>query len=233
MFSEIYNINPKNVEQPAPPDPDIIFYLNDQKIGLEITELFSDNNVSLSGSKLMESESLRYKVLELTIRQIVNYFPFFFGIHVTYSDNNISPHMLSPLAKSLVEILKNELVNIQPTKEWQIIKYQNNNHDINLEKISIYVSTELDKHYYSPIAFDWTPNLKIDNILRAITSKEEKLDKYKISAGQVWLLIVEIGTIASSFYNIDTALSNTYHSRFDKVLLLRNVEKKVYEIFVG
>jgi len=135
-----------------------------------------------------------------------------------------------PLSEEISKVIISKLSNINPTNEWIIIKHDNTNYKINLSRISIYVSNKLDRHYYSPVAAGWIPHLSHQNIQTAIANKEPKIVKYGEHCDEVWLLLVELGGIASAFDNVNEAIQNEYKSEFNRIYLLRTLQREVLEI---
>lgn len=229
-FIDLININALKISQPEPPEPDIVFLIDDKIIGVEITELYSDNYLEGKGSKLREQQSLRNKVIELAVAKIDKRIDWYFELFVSFS-YSINPTSVHSLSNSITNILNNQLIDITPKEEYQIIEFNNSDYNLNLEKLSIIISNTYDQHYFGSTEAGFTPHLKIENIVKAITEKDNKIAGYRSSNNdEVWLLLAEMGSIASTFDNIKDALSNKYDSKFDRIFLLRSLYKKVVEI---
>lgn len=229
-FIELIRIKTSNVEQPSPPNPDITFETDEKKIGVEISEIYSDKIGKVKGSQLRQHESLREKVLELAIRQVEKSIPWPFELHVTYNNKDITNEEVKPLAQTIAYIVLEQLDNVKPTSEFKIIKYDNTDYKINLNKISIYVHENLDKHYYMPVAAGRVPHLKTNNLVNAIAKKERKIEGYTMNCDLVWLLLIELGSLASSFDDVEKALNKIYQSNFDRIFLLRTMRNELLEV---
>ncbi|MEO9871392.1 hypothetical protein [Ekhidna sp.] len=229
-LNELLNLRASNISQPKPPQPDILATINNKHVGIEISELYSDNREQSKGSRLARNQSIREKVLELAIRRVEQTIDFHFELHVSFDRNEILDSEIQPLSIEIAKIIISKLSNVTSTDEWIIIKHDNLNYNINLSRIYIYVSNKLSRHYYSPVAAGQVPHLSEQNIKTAIANKEPKISKYSEHCDEVWLLLVELGGIASAFDNVTEATRTMYQSEFNRICLLRSFYDEVLEI---
>lgn len=76
----------------------------------------------------------------------------------------------------------------------------------------------------------WQKNINVDVIKNAIKKKEKKIDNYlKNTNTKQWLLIV-IGSVGESSYQIENEFDFSVETRFDKVFILEDMNTNLYEI---
>ncbi|WP_421763559.1 hypothetical protein [Ekhidna sp.] len=227
-FIKILNLKAENLQQPDPPD--IVADIYNRKIGIEITEIYPDSIGAKRGSKRAKNELTREKILELTITEVQKKIKWPFDLIVLFQRNEISDHDVKNLPKIISEIIIEILKDVTPTEDWKKFEYFNQDQNINLNHFSILVNKHIIKHTFSPIALDWIPNLKSDIIRDAIKRKEGKLDRYKNNSDEVWLILCELGGIASSFASVSEATKEKFNSVFDRIYLFRYQYKKVIQL---
>lgn len=76
----------------------------------------------------------------------------------------------------------------------------------------------------------WEKDISLDLIKEAILKKEGKITGYKKNGVQsLWLLLV-IGGVGDSSYNMNTSLDFDIQTHFDKVFILEDFRAKLYEL---
>lgn len=71
------------------------------------------------------------------------------------------------------------------------------------------------------------PSLKKDHLLRIIGKKESRVDEYRTRADKLILLLIE-GVAADSWFDkIEPIPNNELNTRFDKVLIFRNLSDEI------
>lgn len=220
------------LHQPAPPAADILFESEGQHIALEICELYPDNSEQ-TGSALRQQQALRDKILELAVREVEKEIAFPFDLYVTFRNNEVNNHEVIPLARYLAESIKALLMGVTPSQNVQILNRQIEDWKINLHSYTIHVDSAQKYHLYSAIAAGWIPTLSVDHIKTTLAKKEPNLNDYHSNSDQVWLLVVELGGLASSFTDIQTAIQHQYLTKFDRLFLLRSLHSKVHELKIA
>lgn len=94
-LNELLELSASNILQPEPPKPDILATISNKQIGIEISELYSDNREQTNGSRLARNQSVREKVLELAIRKVEQTVNFPFELHVSFNRNEILDNEIS------------------------------------------------------------------------------------------------------------------------------------------
>lgn len=230
QFAQLGKLEITNVCQPKPPDPDIFFDYNGLTIGLEIQKIFVDNYLVQNSSKLQEADSLRNKVIELAVRKVKRHIPWPFEVHIIFNDNRINPEKIAQLSESIANIMVERLKNIEPTEDVIVFQYNNPEDELNLRSISFYISTKFDNQSFGSVASEFTRDLEPENITNAISKKEKKLENYTKNCDEVWLLIVELGSLSSICDNVQYALNLRYKTNFHKIIFLRSFKNEHYYI---
>lgn len=228
-FSKLYFKKSISYLQPNPPFPDILIKYEGKEIGIEITELYTDNHLNSSGSNLAKNHSLREKVLELAVRLVKKQIKIPFGLYASFStildDKNIQQTSID-----IAEIIISQLANHNRTTDFETITHKNLNPKINLNNVTIFIGKSITSIYYSPVHASWIPDLKAENIETSLTEKGKNINNYLDKCHKVWLLIVELGGTASAFGDHSCLFEKKFKSDFEKVFLLRVQLNELFQI---
>ena len=75
----------------------------------------------------------------------------------------------------------------------------------------------------------WQKFLDNQTLQKAIDNKEKRLDEYKKTIEEVWLLIV-IGGVDASSYQINSSELYEINSNFDKIFLMEDYYNNLYQL---
>lgn len=204
--------------------PDFIAYSMDNKIGIELTEVFQDSNNG--PSRLQQNSSDSATFTDELIAALQPYVKFTFVIGINFS--NLYPIKKSKrpeLIGKIIEVCIPAMINLRHREHLDLDYYNGLPQEI--DDIHLYRQDDLDYSFNSKPEGGVVGNLTIDHIMPAIKNKEDKLKKY-LPCDQYWLIIREGNYYAGSFSELD--LNLPLSSTFDKIFLLRTKNDELVEL---
>lgn len=221
-----YNFNILEYDRES---PDFIIENKNQKIGVEIREVFIDEIIQQKGGshlKLEEAEqeriinSAREAYQEKALPPIIVKVKFISGIKFS---KNINEKITKTLFQSLSKV---ELVNWENTN---IIDRDFPN-DLSQYFSLVYVQRSPNQNNsWQPILFGFVYDLSEEKIRDIIRAKEKKIHRYQKSANINWLIIPSDGRYPSSMIDISTKKLNfKIDSLFDKIFFLTYPKVKTF-----
>ncbi|KOY50781.1 hypothetical protein [Polaribacter dokdonensis] len=201
--------------------PDLICNLNNNIIGIEITECFQDDTIK--GSKLKESRSFKNKIGKKLIEIIKLDIPFHLTIDIDKKinlKNNQLESFINDLKKTIenkIDIIHN---NTLITIDEDII-YANG-----VKSIDLFFTNDLKTNSYGETDYGKLSVFTNMNLNYILNKKESKLIKYA-SCDEYWLVIREGDMIAASFSKIDL---KPYLTKFDRIFMYRIFKDELLEL---
>lgn len=211
-------------------EPDFIVDSTERLIGIELTDLYWESPEA--GVPQQAQESLRFRIVQAAqslygARGLPN-------LHVSIHFNpSYIPKKrdVQRLAAAIDKLVSN---NVPAPGQSYNESYDWENRGYFPEEIYQVGSWNLPgaqgPFFTSPSAA-FVPTLESDDIVRALSSKESKLSRYRLRCKEVWLLINFDGGQLSTFFEHDEkVVQQSYLSGFDRVFLLRHVGNKLHEL---
>ena len=200
------------VDKPQPPNPDFIIELDNKLIGLEHTQILTED----------AQRYFRVKILLDYAQQIFEQKYPNINVHATISVQNDEWNYLQKDKPQIAE-------QIADYVHWTILKL-----DFELpEKI-----TQIRTTKHSQVSFSYKEkNWQAEYLTRArlkteIIKKETKIWGYKTSEKQLtelWLILL-IGSLSSVSYELDESENYLMESKFDRVYLMADFDTKILRI---
>ena len=208
--------------------PDFILNVGDRVVGVELTELYVDDDGQPLPPKARESLANRVVAQARRLYEKRGGKPLHVAVgFAPYAD--LLTNSRTQLALSLADFL---LAQDFPPDD-----YRNWSHSYRMalpSQISFInafaVPNEDCAHWYAPQA-GWVAPLTENLIGECITSKAKKLDSYQLAAQDSWLVLVVSGGAPSQAFEPAPDLAwKTIASPFTRTFLLSLMEGSVYEI---
>jgi len=202
----------KIVDKPKPPAPDFIIECNSLKIGLEHTRILSEN----SGKVLKIDNLVKYSA-----DIFKNKYPgYMVSATIQFKDDlfEFKQKDKKDLANLISDIVYYKLV-------CDYVEYPSFISDIKIRKHSL-----VTFNYHE---IKWQPKpLSRSRLESEVHKKELKIQNYKMSDYQfdeLWLVLL-IGSLSSTSYEIDEFVDYKIPSMFDRVFLMSDFEGKIIQI---
>lgn len=201
------------------------FVSNDNRypaIGVELTELTNSKKeiFSFEAKLVGKAKDVFLEKHELPLHVS---FDFMKNIKISQSEINDTT---AEMARVIWELVKDKKLTdyFSVSKEYPLPDYLR------------YVSADFfpgitDSVWYNNYA-EFLPNVSVKDVQRIILQKEKKLKKYRENTDVVFLLIIE-GMLPSWHDKINDVTNHKFNSSFDKVIIYRANENKVYELNIS
>lgn len=204
--------------------PDFILSLENDRIGIELTEIFIDD-------KLKEKESILETIFANTIEQL--------------NQIDIPILLIFPLVNEKIKLREKDKKIISMELADLIIRNIPEGNDVlmlsnhfykdnfpNLTKIIYGLSIKrnylLDRHFISLGAY-WIQSA-FESVKSAIEKKVQKLENYKEKVSTNWLLIYFTPLSQASAFHLDDITIARFDSKFDKIFIFDMLSKKYQEL---
>lgn len=215
--------------EPREPGPDF-FEPNKNGLGIEITEIYTDENKH--GFPLQQHEAEKEKIVQEACNKAKNLSLPPLIVDVIFSYDYIPKGKRTFLAESLFNFVRNNIPAIGKRKE--IVGLENDDLPEGFWAIYIYRIEGLKEHRWKcePNAGDVETNFS-ENLQSVINCKAKKFPKYLKKCKRCWLIIAALGLGASSFFEFTNEMETyQYDSPFEKLFFLEVVERKLKELKV-
>ncbi len=210
--------------------PDFIVTHADVRFGLEVRRIFRGEGVD--GSLIRTEETLRQRVLTRA-KQIhdasglppVSVSVFFDSSHpLVYADREA-------LSSALAQLVLKNMPDVGGTCQEEYDGINRSWFPDYFQLIRVHRFREAVTSSWGAPAADYVEALQPEHINWAISKKESRLDKYKQQVWPVWLLlVVEHSGLSSWFKSVESALTGTYSTRFERLLLLQWTSDRIHEL---
>ncbi|HBH23282.1 MAG TPA: hypothetical protein DDY13_07645 [Cytophagales bacterium] len=190
-------------------NPDFLISDGDSEIGLEhqlvldpklkSKEGFFDNIVNKVEEKLRNDKSLPGNIINLVFRDEINF---------KINDKSLIINDIANIIKCFV--------NTGKLKE---NKYILNIHKIDNSKICI------NANFGAYMQKEISPDL----IYKFLLKKEEKVDSYRMNSVQTQWLILVIGSLGESSYELNREIEMNIQTKFDKVFIYEDLRNRLFE----
>lgn len=205
--------------------PDFIIRLDENEIGVELTEVFQDSH--LGPSKLKQSSSDGSSFTEDLITLIQPNIPFKFLIGIHFNKNvAIKKSKQQEILKELEYICVPAMINLQNREHLDLENYYYKLPD-EIDDIHISRFDEMDTSIDSGPEGGSVSRLTINHLKQLLSNKESKLSSYR-ACDQQWLLIREGNYYPGSFSDIEIDLP--IESLFDRVFLIRTRTREIIKL---
>ena len=228
-FKELFPEFPLNQLKDSE-EPDFIVIIENEILGIEITELYRTpiNNEPI----LQEQESLRNQLANKSCEfyEQIESHPIIVTLHFN-STKFLKKKNLENIAKNILDLVLQNEPDIGKNIILKSLNYPKS-FPQELNAISIFKYKLIKENFWTVANSGWGHKLTIDEIQNRIDIKNKKIKNYKTknNCSKLWLLIV------SSGYNISTTMDfpddikqNLFKSNFDRLFILNDM-KEVIEL---
>jgi len=208
-------------------NPDFSGFYDGGVLGIEITELYSDEKIY--GKFLLEHEVTKGRIVNQARKKWRELGLPPLDVHVIFA-GDIPNKKESDLTKSLFKIVSDNCPKLGDQVSLSI--------DSDLPEgfgaVLIYKRQGLRKHFWNygeacDVETDFSEQLQI-----RINEKAKKLPKYLKSCDKCWLIIAALGVSPSSSYEFDEEMGKIcYRSPFEKVFFIEVVSKTLKELNIN
>ena len=217
-------------EQLDPPAPDIIFSLNNKKIGCELTTIFIDNEPGKRESATRKYESTQRLICNNVRKWLKENVPIKLEILLDFRSNIIHYSEIHKVSEEIIQVIVKYIpeMNLEESshisiKDYDIIPYE-------LGYISINSFPRLKKTYVNQAGSSFIPKLNRDKITANIIHKERLIQNYRHLTDSNWLLLIINESLFSSEFDFDEENFENIDSIFDKVFIFARRNQKILTI---
>ncbi len=205
--------------------PDFIIRVNENDIGVELTEVFQDSDLGISKLKQFSSEGGSFT--ENFINLIQPHIPFKFSIGINFNKNlPIKKSNKYAILKKLEDICVPAIINLKDLEHLELENFYDQLPN-EIDNIYIYRFDSMNASIDSRPEGGVVSRLTNNHIKNILLNKEKKLSTYT-NCSQQWLLIREGNYYSGSFSDIEIDLP--IESLFDKVFLFRTRAREIVEL---
>lgn len=197
--------------------PDFIIADSEQnKMGVEHTRIFSEDHKKVEGSieSIFGKAEQEYKSQNPSFKFLINFW---------------LKKIDFPIQKKDIHIFIREIIDVLDTF-LATGEIKNNKLIVDISGIDV-PHTTLSFYPNPSLYVQGQASVTKDLIENAVKEKEQNLEKYKIhsSLKEQWLLIV-IGSLGPSSYEMDELVIKDFYSSFSRVYLMEDFKAKVYRL---
>jgi hypothetical protein len=223
IFRDEYGL----VEFDHPDNPDFCGSYDGGVLGIEITELYSDEKIY--GKSLLEHEVAKGRIVNKACKKWRELGLPPLDVHVIFA-GDIPNKKESDLTESLFKIVRDNC----PKLGEQVSLSIDSDLPEGFGAVLIYNRQGLKKHVWNygeacDVETDFPEQLQI-----RINEKAKKLPEYLKSCNKCWLIIAALGFGPSSSYEFDEEMEKIcYRSPFEKVFFIEVVSKTLKELNIN
>lgn len=205
--------------------PDFLISFSDHVLGIECTEIHTENKVN--GIPLKQHESIKERIVEkakqLAIKQKLS--PV--SVQVSFK-GTIEKYREKKVPSELLRIIKD---NYPPAGQQVEIRGLESSHLLPDEIRRLVITSILGKHHWYVVDSGWAQTNFTAQLQAIIDSKTEKLTNYLKRCNKCWLIIAAVGHGPSSFYDPSKKmLEHIYSSPFKRVFFMEAFSKYITEL---
>lgn len=217
--------------------PDLLVNIDSRVIGIEHTRLYREDDAIPSGRQFLPQERLHWKIVDEARQQFRRKHQTPLLLYVEFNEPfNSTKNEIEMLASTLAIAVEWSLHEPRPPDgeivevwQWQAerrgIPWPNGIRHFN------YCTVRPEFELWGPSYGYAVPGVRVDLIEDRLRDKESRLDEYRRSCDEVWLLIVtDAGTPASHFGVPSCVFARTYSTAFDRVYLLTLLHRQLVRL---
>lgn len=226
-FSQLYFGNKILFEQPDPPAPDILFKLNNKRIGCELTTIYIDNEPGKKYSATRKNESIQKIICRNVRRWLVKNIPAKFEIHLYFRNISIPDSQISKVSNKIIQVIENHISELNLEEFSRIFIDDYNIIPDEIGYISICTFPRLTKTYVNQAGSSFIPKLNKEKIISNISHKEKLIKNYCHLTDSNWLLLIINESLFSSEFDIDEEKYEYIETIFEKVFIFSQRDQKI------
>jgi hypothetical protein len=229
-FSKLHFGHEVKFDQPNPPEPDVVFILNDKKIGCELTTIYVDNEPGEKDSNSKKNESIQESICNTLEKWMSTNIRAFFEIHLCFNNRLIPDGRIKELTKKILHVIETYIsdLNLEEFSHLMIDHYGIVPSE--LDYISICTFPALDRMIVSRAGGTFVPRLNRNRIISNINHKEKLINRYAHLTDLNWLLLSINESLLSSEFDLIEETYQDIVTRFDKVFLFSKRDQKIVTI---
>ncbi len=239
-FVELKDLSIKIIDKDP---PDGFFIKDNRKVAIELTELYwnkDSDGVDKSAQESIANQIMyiakqKYLALGLPPLQVNVSFADDYGLIKNKNSRNLNSEDKERLSDYIVEKVRiyypklttNSVILDEYDINWKRIL------DEKINSISIGRFPELTENCWVANGSGVVPGISAEKIIERISSKNERIRKYRFEYDETWLVMLESWTILAGYFHFrhaEDVINKEYKFDFDRAFILRSGEKQVIEL---
>ena len=229
-FSQLFFGHEIVFEQPNPPEPDIVFTLDNKRIGCEISTIFIDNEPGQKDSAIRKSESIQEIICRNVRKWLTENIPGRFEIHLYFYNKFIPYSEINNVSNKIIQVVETYIPELNLEEFSRIMVQDYDKIPDELGYISISTSPRLKKTYVTRAGSSFIPKLNREKIISNVNHKEKLIEKYRHLTDSNWLLLTINESIFSSEFDFIEENYGNIETFFDKVFVFSSRDQKIVTI---
>lgn len=221
-FLTVAGLEVESVEQSE--TPDFLLHIQSRLIGIEVTEVFRDPDLSGLSPRARESITDRIVARARSLYYARN--NRFVHVNVLFFDGvdvqGLNRDQLADRIASLVESMPLESAHVHWRNEYE---------DSSLDAVAFVTALavpEASMSHWGVARPGWRAKLATETLRSAIDAKNEKIQAYRAKADEVWLLLAVEGSRPSQFFDPDVPpATSDLASMFDRTYWFNSMHDQV------
>lgn len=222
----LFGDEPYLLSQPSPPLPDFIIEIGGRKIGIEETEIIPDE-------KIMERESIQANILKGAQRIFENQRQLPLHVRVTFAEadnwKNLERNKVAALLAEAVRCCVEEAKVMPQNQQYFDVSIEKFIHS-HIQSVGVFYLSQLTDSCWSPRGSIWVPSVPVEKIRTIIDDKSKNLSGYLTGCDEVWLLMLETGSLPSCFDHFEKLQDVKFASGFARILIGRIIGGNLVEL---
>lgn len=203
--------------------PDYIIKTADKVIGVEITQVFTDNYIDKNNNK-KRTEVLRRMLGQRLCERMAKIVPYNFVLSIDFSSKIFSQSEIDKIVRNCIRYLTGIpfVKNHRPIDVFNFGDLPNE-----IDKMNIFYYPSLKKPFFSETDSGILPDLSPQHLQVVLDKKHKALKKYR-QCDEHWLLLIVLETYLSDSFG-DISIPQ-FETEFQRVFLYRYAKKKIVEL---
>ena len=208
--------------------PDFLIEYGGDTVGVEISKIVNEKNPGDNFSP-SERNAVEQKISQRALKVFLHKYNIPLHVDFAFHDSiDVTKGKEELLADKLAQLVSDHVVRHELTRHFHLQIDRGLPRELMHCGIAFFPGIT-DSIWYSAKG-QMVPNLNKDYLLRIIRRKEVKVDEYKRRADSLILLLIE-GVVPDSWFDkIELIARDELNTRFDKILIFRNLSDEVVTV---
>lgn len=226
-FVELYEDLPSGVAIKTE-SPDFVIRSTSGVVGVEISKILNETELGESYSPA-EKNAVQQKIVQHARKIFLERHNIPLHVEFAFRDSiNVRQGKDKILSNKLAQLVADQITTRSLTSYFTL--HVDRGLPIELMYCGISFFPGIDESVWYSAKAQLIPNLKKEYLLSIIRKKEAKVDEYKTRADKLILLLIE-GVVPDSWFDkIELIPEDELNTRFDRVLILRNLRDELITV---